>query len=237
MPRSSSRWFGQSSFGTYAIATARNAVVVDPSLPLELLGPLGCGVLTGAGSVLCTLDVQPGTSFVVSGAGAVGLSALMAAKARGATTIVAIDLHDHRLATATELGATHVIRGDVDDIAGAIVAATGGGADYGFDTTGVPGVILAVLAGVRMTGHLGLVGVQTGDLVFDGLALLGKTVTGILEGGADPHVVIPELIALWQDGRFPFDSMIETFPMSQINEAEQASLSGRVLKPVLIPGS
>jgi len=90
---------------------------------------------------------------------------------------------------------------------------------------------------VRMTGHMGLVGVQMGDLVFDGLALLGKTVTGILEGSADPHVVIPRLIALWQEGRFPFDRMIETFPMSQINEAEQASLSGRVLKPVLIPGS
>jgi aryl-alcohol dehydrogenase len=232
-----SRWFGQSSFATYALATARNAVVVDKSLPLELLGPLGCGVLTGAGSVLVTLDVQPGTSIVVSGAGAVGLSAIMAAKAAGATTIVAIDLHDHRLDTARELGATHVIRGDVDDLPGAIVAATGAGADYGFDTTGVPAVILGVLAGVRMTGHMGLVGVQLGDLVLDGFALLGKTVTGILEGGADPQVVIPRLIGLWQEGRFPFDKMIETFPMSAINEAEQASLSGRVLKPVLIPGS
>ena len=232
-----SRWFGQSSFATHAIASVRNAVVVDTSLPLELLGPLGCGVLTGAGSILVALDVQPGTSIVVTGAGAVGLSAIMAAAAVGATTIVAVDLHDHRLETAKELGATHVVRGDVADLAAEIQAITGGGSDYAFDTTGVPAVILAALGGVRMTGHMGLVGVQMGDLVFDGLALLGKTVTGILEGSADPHVVIPRLIALWQEGRFPFDRMIETFPMSQINEAEQASLSGRVLKPVLIPGS
>jgi aryl-alcohol dehydrogenase len=59
----SARWFGQSSFATHCIATARNVVVVDPDLPLETLGPLGCGLLTGAGSVLVALDVQPGRSW------------------------------------------------------------------------------------------------------------------------------------------------------------------------------
>ncbi|MDQ1423281.1 MAG: aryl-alcohol dehydrogenase [Acidimicrobiaceae bacterium] len=232
----SSRWFGQSSFANYATATARNAVVIDKSLPLERFGPLGCGVLTGAGSILVALDVQPGTSVVVSGVGAVGLSAVMAAKAVGAATIVAIDLHEHRLEKARQFGATHALRGDADDLVAQIHTITNGGSNYGFDTTGVPAVILAVLAGVRMTGHMGLVGVQLGDLVLDGLSLLGRTVTGILEGGADPHTVIPRLISLWQDGRFPFDQMIESFPLSEINEAEQASLNGRVIKPVLVPG-
>jgi aryl-alcohol dehydrogenase len=88
-----------------------------------------------------------------------------------------------------------------------------------------------------MTGTCGLVGVQLGDLVFDGLALLGKTVIGILEGSADPHEFIPRMIRLWQEGRFPFDRLIETYPMSRINEAEQSSLSGGAIKPVLIPGS
>jgi aryl-alcohol dehydrogenase len=76
--------------------------------------------------------------------------------------------------------------------------------------------------------------VQLGDLVLDGLALVGKTVTGILEGGADPHVVIPRLIGLWQEGRFPIERLVETFPLSAINEAEQASLTGLVIKPVLL---
>ena len=233
----SSRWFGQSSFATYAIATARNAVVVDPSLPLEQLGPLGCGVLTGAGSVLVALDVQAGTSIVVFGAGAVGLSAVMAAAAQGAATVIAVDLHDHRLALSLELGATHTLRGDDPELVAKIHGLTGGGANYAFDTTGVPAVILAGLAGLRMTGTMGLVGIQTGPLVLDGTALLGKHLLSILEGGCDPQVVIPRLIAMWQEGRFPFDRLIETFPLSQINEAEQASLSGRVIKPVLIPGS
>ena len=231
-----SRWFGQSSFATYAIATARNAVVVDPALPLEQLGPLGCGILTGAGSVLVALDVQAGETFVVFGAGAVGLAAVMAAAARGASTIVAVDLHDHRLALSLELGATHTLRGDDPGLVAQLQAISGGGVDVAFDTTGVPAVILNGLAALRMTGRMGLVGIQQGPVAIDGTALIGKTLTSILEGGADPHVVIPQLIELWQAGRFPIDRLIETFPLSEINEAEQASLSGRVIKPVLLPG-
>ncbi|MEY2570305.1 MAG: aryl-alcohol dehydrogenase, partial [Acidimicrobiaceae bacterium] len=75
-----SRWFGQSSFATHCVAGVRNVVVVDRDLPLELLGPLGCGILTGAGSVLVSLGVQPDTSLAVFGAGAEGLAADMAAK-------------------------------------------------------------------------------------------------------------------------------------------------------------
>jgi aryl-alcohol dehydrogenase len=232
-----SRWFAQSSFATHCVATARNVVVVDRDLPLELLGPLGCGVQTGAGSVLVALDVQPGTSLVVFGAGAVGLAAVMAGVVAGASTIIAVDLHAHRLDLATELGATHVLDGSAPDLVAQVHALTGGGADCTFDTTGNPTVITNAIAALRMTGVCGLVGVQTGELVLDGLALVGKTVTGILEGGVVPQEFIPRMIELWQEGRFPFDRLIETFPLDQINEAEAASLSGKVIKPVLIPTS
>lgn len=230
-----SRWFGQSSFATHAVATARNVVVVDKALPLEQLGPLGCGIQTGAGSVLVALDVQPDTSVVVFGAGAVGLAGIMAAVVAGASTIIAVDLHQHRLELATELGATHVIDGTAADVVPQILAATGGGANYALDTTGVPGVMLNALAGLRLGGVAGFVGIQSGDLVLDGSALVGKTAIGILEGNADPQTFIPRMIELWQAGRFPFDRLIEEFPLSAINEAEQASLSGRVVKPVLRP--
>jgi aryl-alcohol dehydrogenase len=231
------RWFGQSSFATYAIGTERNVVVVDRELPLELLGPLGCGVQTGAGSILVAMDVQPGSSVVVFGTGAVGLSAVMAAKVAGAEQIIAVDLHDHRLQTATELGATHTARGDAEDLAAHLRDLTGGGANYTFDTTGVPSVMRTAMDVLRMTGVCGYVGVQLGDLVLDSPAIVGKTMLGILEGSADPQTFIPRMIELWQAGSFPFDRMIEQFPLSRINEAEQASLSGQVVKPVLIPGS
>ncbi len=82
---------------------------------------------------------------------------------------------------------------------------------------------------------MGLVGVQMGDLVLDSFSTLGKTMMNILEGSAKPQEFIPRMIQLWQDGRFPFDRLIQTYPMSQINEAEQSSLSGGTIKPVLIP--
>lgn len=230
-----SRWFGQSSFATYCVAAARNVVVVDRDLPLEKLGPLGCGILTGAGSVLVQLAVPAGASLVVFGVGAVGLAAVMAARVVGAATIIAVDLHAHRLALATELGATHVLDGSSADLVERIQALTGGGAQFSFDTTGNVAVIGTAIGVLRQGGHCGLVGIQTEPLTLDPIALIGKTVSGILEGGADPKAVIPRLIAWWRAGDFPFDRLIETFPLDEINAAEEASLSGKVVKPVLLP--
>lgn len=229
------RWFGQSSFAERCISTERNTVVVDKELPLDLLGPLGCGIQTGAGTMLCALDVQPGSSVLVVGAGAVGLAGVMAAKVAGATTIIAADLHQHRLDLALELGATHVVRGDVDDFVAHVSALSGGGVHYAMDTTGVPGVISNVLMATRMAGTVGLVGVQLGPLNLESLAVVGKTIIGVLEGSADPQTFIPRMIALWQEGRFPFDRLVERFPLAEINAAEQSSLAGGVIKPVLIP--
>ena len=189
------------------------------------------------GSILVAMKVQPGTSLVVFGAGAVGLAAVMAGVVAGATTIIAVDLQQHRLALALELGATHTFHGNDADLLGEIQRVTGGGAQYSFDTTGVPAVMKTALACLRMTGVCGYVGVQLGDLVLDGSSLVGKTAIGILEGSVDPQVFIPRMIELWQAGRFPFDRLIEQYPMSRINEAEASSLAGGTIKPVLIPGS
>lgn len=230
-----SKWFGQSSFATHCLTSERNIVVVDKSLPLEQMGPLGCGILTGAGSILVALNVQAGRSIVVFGAGAVGLAAVMAAAVRGATTIIAVDLHQHRLDLALELGATHALDGSAADLVAQIQGLTAGGADYSFDTTGNVHVMTNALAALRLGGHAGFVGVQSENLTLDPLSIIGKTISGVLEGGADPHVVIPELISLWQAGKFPFDRLIETFPLDAINEAEEASLTGKVIKPVFLP--
>jgi aryl-alcohol dehydrogenase len=228
-----SRWFGQSSFATHVIATARNAVVVDKALPLEKLGPLGCGLITGAGSVLNALQVEAGRSLVVYGVGAVGLAALMAGKASGADPLVAVDLHDSRLELAEELGATHTVRGDAPDLLEQLQAITGAGAHYAVDTTGVPAVSRNAMASLRLGGTGALVGAQLSDLVLDTLSVVGKRAIWVLEGDADPKTFIPQLLDLWQAGRFPFDRLIEEFPLEKIDDAEAASLSGAVVKPVL----
>jgi aryl-alcohol dehydrogenase len=230
------RWFGQSSLASHAIATVRNVVRVDPGLPLDLLGPLGCGIQTGAGSVLIALGVTAGSSIAVFGTGGVGLSAVMAAAVAGAAQIIAVDLHQDRLDLAAKLGATHTISGTDGDISAQILAITGDGAQYCFDTTGVPAVISTAISSLRPTGTCGLVGITQGNLVLDPFALAsGRNIMGILEGDAVPQLFIPQLIDLWQEGRFPFDKLITTYPLSQVSQAEADATSGAAVKPVLIP--
>ncbi|HKI68365.1 MAG TPA: NAD(P)-dependent alcohol dehydrogenase, partial [Verrucomicrobiae bacterium] len=129
-------FFGQSSFATYTLATERNLVKVPKSLPLELLAPLGCGLQTGAGTVLNSLAVKAGSSLAVFGTGAVGLAAVMAARIARAQTIIAVDIKPQRLKLAMELGATHRVDNRKTDLAKSIAAITGSGVDYMVETSG-----------------------------------------------------------------------------------------------------
>ncbi|MFG3160603.1 NAD(P)-dependent alcohol dehydrogenase [Streptomyces sp. NPDC048232] len=228
------RWFGQSSFAEYAVVPARNAVRVDPALPLELLGPLGCGFLTGAGAVLNSFAVGPGDTLVVLGAGAVGLAAVMAAGAAGVTT-VAVDRHPERLALAERLHATPLPAASTA-LPDRIRRLTSGGAAYALDTTGSAELINDALRSLRPTGHLGLVARLHDTLpLAPGTLDRGRRISHICEGDAVPALLIPRLTALWQAGRFPFDQLIRTYPLADIDRAEQDCDAGRVVKPVLIP--
>ncbi|WNI20471.1 NAD(P)-dependent alcohol dehydrogenase [Streptomyces sp. ITFR-16] len=228
------RWFGQSSFAEYAVVRARNAVRVDPSLPIELLGPLGCGFLTGAGAVLNSFGAGPGDSVTVLGAGAVGLAAVMAATASGALT-VAVDRHPERLALAERFGATP-LHASSPDLPGRIRRLTDGGAHYALDTTASAQLINDALRALRPTGHLGLVARLHSALPLEPGALdRGRRISHICEGDAVPGLLIPRLTGLWQAGRFPFDELIRTYPLADIDEAERDCEAGRVVKPVLIP--
>lgn len=134
-------FFGQSSFGTFAVAHARNVVKVDRKVDLALLGPLGCGIQTGAGTVLNSLRPEFGSAIAIYGCGAVGLSAIMPAKIAGCPQVFAVDVHDSRLALARELGATNALNGEQVDVVEEIKAASGGGTQYAVETTGVPAVV------------------------------------------------------------------------------------------------
>ncbi|MEV5843599.1 NAD(P)-dependent alcohol dehydrogenase [Streptomyces sp. NPDC051985] len=229
------RWFGQSSLATHAIATERNMVQVDRELPLELLGPLGCGIQTGAGSVLLALQVSAGSSIAIFGAGAVGLAAVMAAKVAGAGEIIAVDLHAKRRELALELGATRAVDGADPEVVARIKGWTGG-VDRAFDTTAVPSVVVTAVDSLRARGVCALVGAG-GDLTLPSRAMVGGvTVKYVMEGDAVPQLFIPRLIALWQQDRFPFDRLIRTYALDAVNDAERDAAAGETVKPVLLPG-
>lgn len=235
------RWFGQSSFASHALVEARNVVPVPDDVPLHLLGPLACGVLTGAGSVFRVLRVTEGSSTAIYGTGTVGLSAVMAAAAADAEHVIAVDRYRPRLDLALELGATDVVDSadlSAGEIARQVKEIVKGGTDTALDTTGAPTVIAAAVAALRPQGTLGLVSAISGTIELPGDALAtGRTVTGILEGDAVPRALIPELIDLWRQGRLPFDRLVRTYPMTDINQAEADMASGQTIKAVLIPGA
>lgn len=229
-------FFHQSSFGTHALATERNTVKVDKALPLELLGPLACGVQTGAGAVMNALRPRAGSSIAVFGCGTVGLSAVMAARAVGCTTIIAIDLVPKRLELAKELGATHTIDAAAGSVVERIREIRPAGVLFTLECTGVPQVIRQAVDALALTGVAGVIGVTPlgTEVALDVNSLLfGRTVRGIIEGDAVPDRFIPAMIELYRQGRLPFDRLIQTFPFEDINRAVAASERGEVVKAVL----
>ena len=230
-----STFFGQSSFGTYAIAHERNVVKVDKDVDLTLLGPLGCGIQTGSGTVLNRLKPEFGSSIVIYGCGAVGLSAVMAAKIVGCQHIIAVDVHDNRLSLAKELGATHVLNGRHVDVVAEVKAITNGGSHYAVETTGVPPVVKQSLNALRPLGACAIVGVtpEMSIDVHNDLMAEGKTMMGVIEGDAVPRVFIPQLISYYKNGQFPFDKLVKFYDFEQINEAFEDSKNGGAIKPIL----
>jgi aryl-alcohol dehydrogenase len=228
-------FFGQSSFANRVVVRRSTAVKIDRDVPLELLGPLGCGLLAGAGAVLNVLRPEPGTSLLVMGAGAVGLAAVMAAKATGCSRILVFDLHPNRLELALELGATEAYPAD-PDVPQRVIAATGGGAEFAVDAVGRPQTVQSALQSVATGGSVAVVGsAGIGQSVsLDLTQLTTRSIHGVLEGDSVPAVLIPQLLDLHLAGDFPFDRMIRKYPIEEINQAMADSLDGTTVKPVLL---
>jgi aryl-alcohol dehydrogenase len=222
-------FFGQSSFATHALATKRNLVKVPKTLPLQLLASLGCGLQTGAGTVVNSLAVRARASIAIFGTGSVGLAAVMAARIVGARTIIAVDIRPHRLKLALELGATHVIDNRRGDLAASISRITGGGIDYVVETTGAGPLYSLALELLNPNGKLAIL---TGG---SGMELPGgRKVLSVIQGDAVPLQFIPTLIQLYHQGRFPFNRLVKYYPLRQINRAIADSKRGSTIKPVLL---
>lgn len=229
------RFFGQSSFATYSLADERSAIPVSKDLSLETLGPLGCGVQTGAGTIINSLKVRAGDSIAIFGTGSVGLSAVMAARLVGAARIIAVDVVPSRLALAMELGATDALNASDGDAGKVILETTRYGVNYTLNTTNVPAIYAQALACLAHQGIAAFLAPPRGDWTPDMFHMLsgGRSVRGILGGDSTPSLFVPMLIDYYRQGRFPFDRLIKVYPFDRIAEAFADSESGRTIKPVL----
>ncbi|QQD19192.1 NAD(P)-dependent alcohol dehydrogenase [Spongiibacter nanhainus] len=235
----SGRFFGQSSFASHALVDQRNVVKVDiDAQRLPLVGALGCGFQTGAGTIMNALDCQSGDNVVIVGGGAVGMSAVIAASIRGCHTVL-IEPNSQRRALAVELGAAAALAPDIPNLKEALSTHLSGGISKLFDTTGIAPAIEQFLPLLAPRATVGLVAAAEADsaikLDITHLVLTGITVKGILEGDADPDSFIPELIDHIKAGRFPVEKICKTFPLEQINKAIHEQKSAKFVKAVLIP--
>jgi aryl-alcohol dehydrogenase len=228
-------FFCQSSFAEHALTGVRNLVQVPEGVPLPLAAPFGCGIQTGAGAVLNALRLQPGDALLVTGTGAVGMSAVMAARAAGAATIVAVDPVASRRALALTLGATHAF--DPADVARGSLDRIGVPLDFAIDTSGRPEMIRAAVAAVHAAGVVLLIAAGQTDAVADiplRDLIVGRQVRGAVEGDAVPQLLIPRLFELWRTGQFPVEALVSTFAATELGEAMRAMKLGHVVKPVVV---
>lgn len=231
--------FNQSSFTTTTVVRERNCVKVPKSLDLRKLGPLGCGYVTGSGTVFNTLKPEPGSTMAVFGTGAVGMAAMMAGVICGCTTVIAIDIVDDRLKLAKELGATDTINSkNVDDVVKAVQDLTDGkGVDYAVDTTGLTEVEENSVAALAQGGVDATIAVTANNITlntWNDLCPADKTVVGVNMGDSIPQIDVPRLIKFYQEGKFDFDKTEKFYDFKDINEANADSVSGKTIKPVLI---
>ena len=228
-------FFGQSSFATHALAYGNNAVKVAREAPLELLAPLGCGIQTGAGTVINVLKAPPGSSIAVFGCGAVGLAAVMAAKLSECGRIIAVDRVRSRLDVARAVGATHVI--DVATQDPAEILDSLGEVDYSIEATGNSRVLEQAVGILKPFGGVcALLGVPSpgSTVTLDHSHLIfGRKLVAVTQGDADPQTFIPHLVQLFLDGKLPMDKLVREYPLEDINQATADSVAGRTIKPVL----
>jgi aryl-alcohol dehydrogenase len=229
-------FFQQSSFASHALAPARNAVKVRRDAPLEFLGPLGCGLQTGAGAVINVMKPEAEKSFAVFGTGSVGLAGLMAAKLAGCDPIIAVDIRANRLELARSLGATHTIDNALEDAVTKIRKITGGGAHFTLETSALSKVFRQAVDCLLTRGTCVLVGsARRGTEVSFEMSTLqaGRTVRGVIQGDSRPDQFIPYLVDLFVAGKFPIDRLVTFYDFTAINQAAADAVNGTTIKPVL----
>jgi aryl-alcohol dehydrogenase len=233
-------FFQQSSFATFALTPAKDVVKIRRDAPIDMLGPLGCGLQTGAGAVLNVMQPQgqsiAGRSIAIYGVGGVGLAGLMAAKVAGCDPIIAVDRLPARLALARELGATYALESKGAETLAEIRKITGGGTHLALETSAIPAVFRLAVDGLRGLGTCVLVGSARGgtEVSFEMPWLQGgRTVRGVIQGDSKPREFIPRLVDLFMAGQMPIDRLVTRYELADINRAAADATSGATIKPVL----
>jgi S-(hydroxymethyl)mycothiol dehydrogenase len=230
---------GIGAFVDKTLVAAGQCTKVDPAVPPEVAGLLGCGVMAGLGAALNTGQISRGDSVAVIGCGGVGDAAVLGARLAGARTIIAVDIDPRKLEWAREFGATHVINSRQADPVEQIRALTGGnGADVVIEAIGRPETYQQAFYARDLAGTVVLVGVPTPDMRLD-LPLLdffgrGGALKSSWYGDCLPERDFPMLTDLYLQGRLPLEKFVsETIALDAVETAFAKMERGEVLRSVV----
>jgi len=233
---------GIGAFADKTLVAAGQCTTVDPRARPAAAGLLGCGVMAGIGAAINTGQVGRGDSVAVIGCGGVGDAAIAGARLAGAATIIAVDVDDRKLATARELGATHVVNSRSTDAVEAIRELTNGfGADVVIDAVGRPETYEQAFYARDLAGTVVLVGVPTPEMRLE-LPLLdvfgrGGALKSSWYGDCLPSRDFPMLIDLYLQGRLPLDAFVsEEIGIDGVEAAFAKMHGGDVLRSVVVLG-
>jgi len=226
-----------SSYAEKMLVHENTLVKIGDDVPFDIAALIGCGVTTGVGAAMNTAEVKPGSTVAVFGAGGVGLAAIQGARIAGARQIIAVDVSESKLATARELGATHIVDASDSDPVQAIRDMTGGGADYTFECIGMKKTAEQAFESIRDGGLATIVGmIPVGQKIeLDGPTFLrAKKIQGCSMGSNRFRTHMPQYIDLYQQGRLKLDEMVtRTGRLEDVNEAFRAMKAGEVARTVL----
>jgi len=230
------RFFQQSSWATHTLALGRQLAKVPDGLDLDLCGPYGCSISTGAGTILNELRPTPGSSIAIFGAGNVGLAAVMAARLTGATQIIAVDKVPERLALARELGATHSLVHSPDTTL-ELKELTGGHLDYTIEATDGSNLVGEAITALGPRGTCAMVGgaKMTAMVRYNhpDVLMQGKHIIGVMGGGGQTPRFLESLMELQRQGRFPLEKLVRFYDFADVNQAVDDSDAGTTIKPIL----
>jgi Zn-dependent alcohol dehydrogenase len=231
---------GLGTFTERCVIPEAAAVKIPDTIPLASAALIGCGVLTGFGAAVNTAGIGVGDTVAVLGCGGVGLSAVQGARIAGAGLIIAIDLHEERLAMAARLGATHTLQPS-DTVAKQVRALTGGrGADHVLEVAGRQQTVRDAIRMTRRGGQVVLVGAAGDDVTvtlpaFSGVVMTEKVIRGSLYGSSDVRRDVPRLVSLYQSGLLKLDEMVtETFAFAQVNDAVEYCAAEKGARAVVV---
>jgi S-(hydroxymethyl)mycothiol dehydrogenase len=230
---------GIGAFVDKTLVAAGQCTKVDPAVPPEVAGLLGCGVMAGLGAALNTAPVTRGDSVAVIGCGGVGDAAILGAQLAGARTIIGVDVDPRKLDWARQFGATHVINSRETDPVERIQELTGGnGADVVIEAIGRPETYLQAFYGRDLAGTVVLVGVPTPDMRLEAPLLdffgRGGALKSSWYGDCLPERDFPMLTDLYLQGRLPLDKFVsEIIALDQVESAFAKMERGEVLRSVV----